>query len=259
MPEMLEVERYRQAALPVVGRTIVEIDAPDAFFLKRGLTAGALRAAAEGHRVTELRRRGKLLLMDTDGPVLGLRFGMTGRLLVDGSGPIADLEYGPDRTDAAWHRITFRFAPGGSLVLEDARRLGGVELGPDEALLGPDAFAITRSQLAIALAGSRAPVKAVLLDQHRVAGLGNLLVDEILWRAGVDPARPARDLDEGEVRRLHREMRRTLRQLTRRGGSHTGDLQIARQRGGLCPRDGTPLERRRVGGRTTYSCPAHQR
>jgi formamidopyrimidine-DNA glycosylase len=98
-----------------------------------------------------------------------------------------------------------------------------------------------------------------LLDQTRVAGIGNLLADEVLWRAGIDPARLAGSLDADEVTVLHRVLRRTLPQLMRRGGSHTGDLQLARQRGAMCPRDGTPLERRRIGGRTTYSCPAHQR
>ena len=97
------------------------------------------------------------------------------------------------------------------------------------------------------------------MDQHRLAGLGNLLADEILWRAGLDPARPAGTLDASEVTALLRTIRRTLKLLMARGGSHTGDLQIARQRGALCPRDGTPLERRRVGGRTTFSCPEHQR
>ena len=96
------------------------------------------------------------------------------------------------------------------------------------------------------------------MDQHRVAGLGNLLTDEILWRAGLDPAREARSLDDDEVRRLHRHIRPALDRMWARGGSHTGDLQDARQRGGVCPKDGTPLLRRTIGGRTTYSCPLHQ-
>ncbi len=109
------------------------------------------------------------------------------------------------------------------------------------------------------LAGSDAPLKARLMDQSRLAGLGNLLTDEILWRSGLDPARPARSLDETEVKRLQRTMRRTLTVLAERGGSHTGDLQVARARGATCPRDGAPLQRRTIGGRTTYSCPVHQR
>ena len=259
MPEILEVERYRQAAEVVVGRTIVEVVAPDAWFLKRGLLASELRALLPGCSVSGLRRRGKLLLVDTDGPVIGLRFGMTGRLLVDGGVALDGLQYGPERTDPGWHRFGLRFSPAGSLVIDDPRRLGGVELWPDVDALGPDALSISLRQVSAALAGVRAPLKAALLDQHRVAGLGNLLVDEILWRAGLDPARPGASLTTDELRLLHGTMRRTLRQLTRRGGSHTGDLQAERVPDGRCPRDGTPLERRTIGGRTTYSCPAHQR
>ena len=258
VPEILEVERYRQAADVVVGRSIAAVSAPDAWFLKRGLGQDEVVAALTGRRVTAVRRRGKLLMLDTDGPVLGLRFGMTGRLIVDDGMPIAGLEYGPDRTDPTWRRFGLTFADGGSLAMDDARRLGGIELWPDEAALGPDALSITRRQLASALAGGRAPIKAVLLDQHRIAGIGNLLADEVLWRVGIDPARLAGTLTDDEVTRLHRTIRRVLPQLLARGGSHTGDLQVARERGAVCPRDGTPLERRRIGGRTTYSCPAHQ-
>ena len=91
------------------------------------------------------------------------------------------------------------------------------------------------------------------------AAFPHLLTDEALWRADLDPARPARSLDPDEVRRLHRTIRSTLRTLQRRGGSHTGDLMGERVRGGRCPCDGAPLLRRTIGGRTTYSCPRHQR
>jgi formamidopyrimidine-DNA glycosylase len=96
------------------------------------------------------------------------------------------------------------------------------------------------------------------MDQARVAGVGNLLADEILWRARLDPARPARTLTPAEVRRLHRHLQGTVEDLIARGGSHTGDLQPERRPGGVCPRDGTPLVRRTVGGRTTWSCPRCQ-
>jgi formamidopyrimidine-DNA glycosylase len=97
------------------------------------------------------------------------------------------------------------------------------------------------------------------MDQSKIAGLGNLLVDEALFQAGVDPARPAGSLGDDELKRLHRALKKTLANLTRRGGSHTGVLQPARHREGLCPLDGAPLLRRTIGGRTTYSCPVHQR
>jgi formamidopyrimidine-DNA glycosylase len=141
----------------------------------------------------------------------------------------------------------------------DPRRLGGVALDPTLDHLGPDALALRERQLRDALARSRAPLKAWLLDQSHVAGVGNLLADEILWRAGLDPARPAADLTSEEVALLHRTLGRTIRLLTQRGGSHTGDLQVARVRGASCPRDGARLLRRTIATRTTYSCPVHQR
>jgi formamidopyrimidine-DNA glycosylase len=261
VPEILEIEAYRALAERVVGRRIESVDAPDAWYLKGGIDANALTAAVRGHVVERTRRTGKLLLLDLHGaPTMGLRFGMTGRLIVDGVAGIAELEYGSNRDDPAWARFRLGFDDGGSLVMIDARRLGGVILDPDEDRLGFDALTLSNVQLVHVLrSGGAAPLKARLMDQSRVAGLGNLLTDEALWRAGLDPAREARGLSDGEIARLRTTVVDTLVQLGTRGGSHTGDLQIARMRGGLCPRDGTPLERRTIAGRTTYSCPQHQR
>ncbi len=259
MPEILEVEQYRVAAEAVVGRTIERVDAPDAWYLKGGVDGPGLAAALSGRQVLAARRVGKLLLIDTDGPTLGVRFGMTGRLVVDGRATIAELEYSSNKGDAAWDRFRLWFVGGGELAVNDPRRLGGVMLDPPESRLGIDAMDTTAAELRRLLGASRAPVKAAILDQGRVAGVGNLLADETLWRAGIDPARPALSLAADEWRRLHRSLRGVLRELGTRGGSHTGDLQEARHRGGVCPRDGAPLERRTIGGRTTYSCPRHQR
>ncbi len=245
-------------------RRITSVEAPDAWYLKRGLTPQVARSVLPGHRFTAARRRGKLLLLDTvsaagpAGPTLGLHLGMSGRVLVDGDAAGDPLLYASNRENPAWHRFTVRFADGGALAVRDPRRLGAVELDPDEDRLGVDAFAITPAGLREALHGRRAPLKAVLMDQARIAGLGNLLVDEVLWRAGLDPTRRADSLAPAEVTRLLREVRRTLKVLGRRGGSHTGDLMPARQPGGFCPRDGAPLRRAAVGGRTTYWCPVHQ-
>jgi formamidopyrimidine-DNA glycosylase len=259
MPEMIEVEDYRRVAERTVGRAVRAVEAPDDWYLKGDTTARALWATVTGRTVTGTRRIGKLLLLDTDGPTLGLRFGMTGRLLVDGTGPIEKLEYSSGRVEPAWIRFALRFDGGGDLQMVDPRRLGGVQLDPDTGHLGVDALTVTLPNLRAALATSRAPLKAWLLDQSHVAGIGNLLADEILWRAGLDPARPGRSLAPEELTRLHRHLRGTIRLLTRRGGSHTGDLQVARVPGAACPRDGAPLQRRTIGGRTTYSCPVHQR
>jgi formamidopyrimidine-DNA glycosylase len=259
VPELAEVEAYRRLAEAVVGRTVREVLAPDAWYLKRGLTPQAVRAALRGRRLDGVRRIGKLLLVDTEGgPVLGLRFGMSGRLVVDGRVGVDDLVYSSNREVGAWDRFTLRFDDGGDLRMRDARRLGGVELDPDESRLGPDALTVGAAGLRRALAASYAPLKARLMDQARLAGVGNLAADELLWRAGLDPARAAASLTPAELRRLHHHLRGTLADLVARGGSHTGDLMVQRRPGGICPRDGTPLRRTTVGGRTTWSCPRHQ-
>ena len=258
MPEIIEVEAYRTAIAATVGRTVARVHAPDEWFAKGGTTTDALRSELAGARVEAVRRIGKLVILDTDGPRLGLRFGMTGKIVVDGAMPIDHLLYDSPRHEPAWDRFGLEFEGGGAIVLRDPRRLGGVQLDPDESVLGPDALSLTLGQLRKALARSTVVLKARLLDQRRVAGLGNLLVDEALWRARLSPVREARSLDASETARLHRSIRTTLKVLGRRGGSHTGDLQPARVRGGFCPRDGAALRRDQVGGRTTYWCPEHQ-
>ncbi|MGQ0616308.1 MAG: DNA-formamidopyrimidine glycosylase family protein [Acidimicrobiia bacterium] len=263
MPELIEIESYRRLAQDnALGRGVVAVDAPDPWYLKEATSAAGLGEALRGRCFTAARRTGKLLVLDTDGgagPSLGLRFGMTGVLVVDDDRGVDALEYSSSRLLPAWNRFTIGFADGGHLRVNDPRRLGGVVLAPDEARLGIDAGAVTPAQLARLLGDSRAPLKARLMDQGRLAGLGNLLTDEVLWRAGLDPARPAGSLTGAERRRLHRHLAATVAELGERGGSHTGDLHVARARGGRCPRDGTVLERRTIGGRTTYSCPRHQR
>ena len=97
------------------------------------------------------------------------------------------------------------------------------------------------------------------MDQARLAGVGNLIADEVLWRAGLDPRRPAGSLSSAETRRLHRHLHAVVDDLLERGGSHMGDLLEARLPGGVCPRDGAPLARGQVSGRTTWWCPRHQR
>jgi formamidopyrimidine-DNA glycosylase len=258
MPELLEVETYRRAADAVVGRRISGVMAPDDWYLKGGLDACTVADALVGRRIDGTRRIGKLLLLDTDGPVLGLRFGMTGRLVVDGAAPIERLVYASDQDLPEWHRFALDLEPEGSLVMADPRRLGGVELDPDESALGVDAGKLDEESLGAVLASSTTAVKARLMDQARVAGLGNLLTDEVLWRAGVDPGRRSCDLADHEVAAVLAAIREVLDDLGRRGGSHTGDLGPHREPGGSCPRDGEPLTRRTIGGRTTWSCPLHQ-
>ncbi len=265
MPEILEVEHYRAFAEQALDRPVSRVWMVDGRYGRGGTTPPRLRTALAGRSFTAARRRGKLMLLDTSGgPTLGLRFGMTGGLVVDGHQALDRLRYGPGVFDEKWVRARISFADGGALLLHDPRRFGSLELAPDEGRLGPDALGVSRKELGAALSvrpgrsAAAAPLKARLMDQERLAGVGNLLADEILWRAGLDPQR-RHALTDVELRRLHATMRATLRQLGRRGGSHTGDLMEERHPDGRCPLDGAALAHAAVGGRSTYWCPVHQR
>jgi formamidopyrimidine-DNA glycosylase len=259
VPELPEVEHYRRLAETALGRRIVEVASPDAWFLKGGVDAAALDGALVGRLFTEARRIGKLLLLDVeDGPTVGIRFGMTGNLVVDGRTGVDQLRHAPTRHELVWERWAVGFADGGSLVVRDPRRLGGVTLDPDVSRLGPDAATVRTAELSRALEGSAAPLKARLLDQSRIAGVGNLIADEVLFRAGLSPLRPAGSLTREEVRRLRGHLVRTVARLIRQGGSHLTTLMEERRPGGRCPKDGAELVRATVGGRTTWWCPVHQ-
>jgi formamidopyrimidine-DNA glycosylase len=261
MPELLEVEMARVVLeARALRRTIVKVHAPDAWFVKRGATPATLRSAFRSRSFVDARRVGKQLLLDTDGgPTLGLHLGMSGRVIVDGVEAGDPLVYASNRDVPEWRRFGVSFVDGGEMWLRDPRRLGAVEVDPDESRWGPDAASLTKPAFVLAIVGRRAPLKAVLLDQSRVAGLGNLLVDEVLWRAKLDPTRSTMTLSSEEITTLHRTIRSTVRTLGRRGGSHTGDHMAGREPGGACPADGAPMVHQTVGGRSTYSCSLHQR
>ncbi len=265
MPELPEVESYRALAATAVGRTIARVDVTDPHCLGPGTTAQLLAERLVGAELVSARRRGKLLLIDarsgTDEPILGVRFGMTGDLTLDGKRAVDRLLYTSAEASPRWIRFRLETAGGGELALQDPRRFGRVVLDPDEEALGPDALTVEASELRAALAAGRGDgpaLKARLLDQSRLAGLGNLAVDEVLWRVALSPLRPCEALTAREVSRLHRGIRSTLRLLIRRGGSHLGDLMPERRPAGRCPRDHAALARGRVGGRSTWWCPLHQ-
>jgi len=262
MPELLEVELYRRLAEGALGRPVSRVSVPDPHCLRHTSPAEVGRALS-GEPLNAARRRGKLLLLDGSRATLGVHFGMTGGLVVDDRLAIDRLRYGPGIFAARWVRFEVAFADGGHLALHDPRRLARAELAPDEEALGPDALGVAlgdlRAALAVRAGTAGPPLKARLLDQSKLAGIGNLLADEILWRASLRPSRPCGSLTGPDLRRLHSHLAVTLRELGARGGSHTGDLMEQRRPGGACPRDGAALERSVVGGRTTWWCPRHQR
>jgi len=143
-------------------------------------------------------------------------------------------------------------------MLVDPRRLGRVRLNPPDEQLGPDAQLITPAQFRAVLAASTAPVKARIMDQHRIAGIGNLLADEILWRARIHPARISSSLTLLEQRRLVRASRDAIRTALRDGGVHELEIIPYRRRGCTCPRDHAPMITGPVDGRTSWWCSAEQ-
>ncbi|MFV0257292.1 MAG: Fpg/Nei family DNA glycosylase [Acidimicrobiales bacterium] len=277
MPELPEVETARAAiAATALDRLITSVDDTDTYEC-RPHRPGDIAAALVGRRLTAVHRRGKALWCDTSpsagsstpGPVLGLHLGMSGRILItrpDGAVTEGGDYLGPGRRSAAaeadehpeWVRFRLGFDDGGSLRLFDKRRLGRVVLDPDLDRLGPDAQRVHRAAFAARVGAGRAPVKARLLDQGVIAGVGNLLADETLWQAGIDPGRRVDRLADDELDRLYDALQAATDAALEHGGVHTGEMIDHRRPGGRCPRCGHEMVRTTVGGRTTWSCPIEQ-
>jgi formamidopyrimidine-DNA glycosylase len=258
VPELPEVEAARSLIEErALGREIVAVDDHDTYVC-RPHPPGEIRDALVGATLTSAHRQGKTMWVATDrGPVLGLHLGMAGKIV------IGDAEAGEPKPDGSvlrpqWDRFSLHFADGGSLILRDKRRLGRAILDPVIDHLGPDAAKVTRTAFRDRVGRGRAPVKARIMDQSVIAGVGNLLADEALWQAGISPLRPAERLSEEELDRLRNAIRAATRSAIGKGGVHTGKVIPHRTRDGECPRCGAPMARATVGGRTTYWCPEEQ-
>ncbi len=273
MPELPEVEIARSLiADQALHRRIVDVDDSDSY-VARPHSPGALRSALIGRSLTAAHRRGKTIWLETSGtadvatpgggPEFGIHLGMSGRIVVTGpDGAVAE-GGDPHRYDtrprrAVWSRFTLTFADGGSLVLFDPRRLGRVRLNPDIGALGPDAAEVTPAEFRALMTKGTIAVKARLLDQSKIAGIGNLLADEILWQARVSPVARVDRLSSAQVNRLYRALKSVLASAIAKGGAHTGDVIAARHPGGTCPRDGAPMVHGTVGGRSTWWCSREQ-
>lgn len=275
MPELPEVETVRTRLEPVlIGRRLerVEINDPR---LTRPFDPAAVAAELEGEQIVAVDRRGKYLIVRFEsGRVLLIHLRMTGNVL-HGAGTSL-LAADPHR------RAVVRLDDGSDVIYRDVRRFGTwllVEPDELEPYLGdrvgwePLERSFTTKRLAEALAGRRTPVKAAILDQRRLAGVGNIYADEALWRAGVHPQRPAGELEPGELKALHRGIRTALKAGIERQGATLRDyrtpdggsgamqleFKVYGQEGEPCDRCGTPIEKIRTAGRGTWYCPSCQR
>jgi formamidopyrimidine-DNA glycosylase len=246
MPELPEAERARAQIERALGREIVAVDDSDVWVCRPHAPGDF--AVLVGRRLTSAHRRGKFLWAQTGGgPDLGLHLGMAGSIVLD-----------RPPNPRGWDRFALSFAGGGRLALHDRRRLGRAVLEPDFSHVGPDAGEVSRPEFRARVGRGRVPLKARLLDQSAIAGIGNLLADQILWQAGIAPHRASGDLDDAELDQLRRVARSVIRSAIRRGGAHTGELITERVEGGRCPRCGAELRRATIGGRTTFWCPVEQ-
>jgi formamidopyrimidine-DNA glycosylase len=250
VPELPDVERARrQIEAGALHRRIAGVQDGDTY-VSRPHAPGEIADALVGRELVSVHRRGKAMWCETsgEGPVLGLHLGMAGRIAID-----------EEPSERGWDRFVLRFEDGGTLALRDRRRLGRARLEPDIDRLGPDAADVGRDQFRALVGRGRAPVKARLMDQAVMSGIGNLMADEILWRARIDPRRAAGDLSDPELDRLRREMRAIIRISVRRGHAGVSEVIDERRRGGHCPRCGAEMAWATVGGRTTFWCPNEQR
>lgn len=270
MPELPEVESVRRQLEPLlVGRRLERVEIMDGR-LVRPYDPVEVAAELEGERVAAVERRGKYLVVRFEtGRVLLIHLRMTGGLVYARRG---DLKDDPHR------RAVVRLDDGSDVAYLDVRRFGTwllLEPGEAEPYLDarvgaePLETVFTAAHLGERLTGRRAPVKAALLDQRTLAGMGNIYADEALWRARIHPLRPAGSLDRAELRRLHRGVRAALAQGIARQGSTLRDYRLPDGAGGTmqdelrvygrdgepCGRCGAPIAKTRVAGRGTWFCP----
>ena len=265
MPEFPEIEAYRQIATPLVGERISGIDIADPRLLRRGDDAAEVHGLLGGATIDAVRAIGKVLLFDLaaadgDGRSFALTFGLRGWLSVDGrvANPSGTTRARTPKTE----HVRLSMEIGDHLMeLEDLLRLATLELDFDESRLGPHVGTMTKADFRDIICGSRAVLKPLLMDQKRIAGVGNLIADEVFYQAGIDPRRRADHLSTEEFDALWTGLRRTRDRVIDKGGSHQGVLiqEGARAKGARCPRCGVEVRRVQVGGRTTYFCPEHQR
>lgn len=283
MPELPEVETVRRGLEPVMAGRVIEraqVNRPDL----RWPFPPAMAERLTGARIEGLRRRSKYILADlSTAETLLIHLGMSGRMLISGA-TVGEFHH-PHPAPAKHDHVVFDMEGGARVTFNDARRFGAMDLLPTAiaeahpllAVLGPEPLGndFHEDYFAARLAGRGTPVKTALLDQHLVAGLGNIYVCEVLFRAGIHPARLARDLTTAEAHRLVPLIRDVLAEAIEAGGSSLKDyrqadgelgyfqhsFRVYDREGQTCtaPGCGMALQRIVQSGRSSFFCPACQR
>jgi formamidopyrimidine-DNA glycosylase len=271
MPELPEVEYVaRQLRAELIGQRIVRTIVYWHGSVT-GMDPGAFGQALDGRRIEGIERRAKYLLIAlSGGQVLVVHRGMSGKLLL-----------GKSPQDALYVRVAFELEDGRYLLYSDPRKFGRLQLRAAENLpqlfarLGPEPLDVSFSPdvLAARLSGTHRPIKAALLDQAVVAGLGNIYADEALFQAKIHPLRAAGELGPAEIRALVGAIQAVLNSGIEHGGTTIGrhrdvynesgtnleHIMVYRRTEQPCLRCGSPIQRITVGGRSTHFCPTCQR
>jgi len=269
MPELPEVEtvvRGLQKVLP--GRRIVEVRLGKTDFIE---DPAALESELPGSRIAAVRRYGKFLVFDLESPGAGshkpallIHLGMTGQLIT----------CAPDTSIAPHTHAFFVLDDGRELRYKDPRRFGNMQMvvqgnGSPLGSLGPDPLEAAETEFMEQLRGHRARIKALLLDQSVLRGMGNIYADESLWRARINPMRLASSLKEAELRQLYRAVQTILKEAIRLRGSSISDYvdcsgergefqlrhRVYQREGKKCVRCKTLIRRVIVAGRSSHFCP----
>jgi len=269
MPELPEVETIKNELAPLVtGHRVKSVE----FLWPKTLlspTLAEFESRVKGRVITSLDRRGKYLILRLDsGDSIIVHLRMTGSFLVSKDSTLPD----------SHTRAVIHLDDGANVYFIDPRKFGKFQLVSDDdwttGKLGPEPLSegFTTKVLAHLLEGKKAPIKALLIDQQLIAGIGNMYADEALYEARIHPLRPSGSLSAEEIKRLHRAIRQVLRSAIaskgasisnyfrpegEKGSAHQG-FKVAHRRGGECPVCGGPVERIVVRQRGTYFCPACQ-
>lgn len=272
MPELPEVESTVQVLKAQLEEKVIEdafCDAPE--ILRRGrLSAEGFARQVRGQKIMHVARRGKNVLIALKDRVMVIHMKLTGSLILMSEGKLPNFA----------HLVLF-LSGGEKLVLCDKRKLGKVLLldqekvktHPDLKALGPDALQLQWQEFYRRARKRKGRIKPLLLNQHFIAGIGNLYGDEILWEAGVHPLSQAKVLPKRAWKRIFLAMQKVLHQAiswngttfsdyrTPSGGSGSYQFQLNayRREGKTCSRDGARIQRIKVGSRSFYFCPRHQK
>jgi formamidopyrimidine-DNA glycosylase len=264
MPELAEVEFFRKRWDVGIGKPIVRVHLNAKKRVARGVDAAALEKALIDAKFLRSEGHGKRMLFRFSNDAwLGLHLGMTGRLSIEAA------DFTPDKHD---HLVLFQRER--ALVFNDPRQFGRIQFHQGKNAPAwwanlppqPQEAAFTRAFMEKFFARRRkVPVKAALLMQEAFAGIGNWMADEILWRARINPKRRVETLSTGEIAEVWKQTRWVARESLKKIAPEYADppkgwfFNARWGKRGVCPRDGTPLKRSEVGGRTTAWCPKCQK